>query len=77
MSPELSSLIDGLAEDVKPQVEQIEKSLPTTKNHYGDYMSLLSNFKDNKTLALMMLALIRAGANRQGVHDAYKIINGS
>ena len=71
------ALIADLAGDLKPEVERIESSIQTTQNHYGRYMSLLTGFGDTKQkLYLISLALIKAGANRQGIASALKIIEG-
>ena len=71
----LKQLVTGLAEDLKPEVVKIEKKFATTKNRYGDYMALISAVaKDERTAKLIVLALIEAGANREGVTDAMRII---
>jgi hypothetical protein len=74
---ELDTLIADLAEDFRPQVLKIEASIPTTKNHYGQYMSLLSQMaKDDKNLAMVFsLALVKAGANREGIKSALRILS--
>jgi hypothetical protein len=71
---ELDTLIADLAEDFRPQVLKIEGSIPTTKNHYGRYMSLLYQMaKDDKNLAMVFsLALVKAGANREGIKSALR-----
>ena len=73
---ELDTLIADLADDFRPQVLKIETSIPTTKNHYGRYMELLCQMaKGDKNLAMVFsLAMIKAGANREGIKSALKIL---
>lgn len=70
----VKELIDSLAEEVRPEVEKIEKSLPMTKNHYGKYMEILSLWEKENIRKIMALSLVKAGANIQGVKDAMKIL---
>lgn len=72
----MEALIDDLANDFKPIVADIEKGIKTTQNNYGRYMSVLSQLgKGNRDHTnLFALALIKAGANRQGVGSAIKIL---
>lgn len=58
-------------------VKDIETQPPTTKNHYGDYMSALSKFQKKEEREQMALFLIFLGANKDGVIDAMKILGGS
>ena len=69
-----ASLIADLAADFRPVVQEIEASLATTRNHYGRYGQLLSGLsKGDKTVAnVLFLAFEAAGANAQGLRDAYK-----
>jgi len=73
MTHEANKLIEDLVTELKSSVDNIEKSLPTTKNHYGDYMAMLAMFDDNKR-KVIALALVRCGANKQGVIDAYNLL---
>jgi hypothetical protein len=75
MNQALESLLNDLASDIKPEVFKIESGLETTRNHYGEYMQILSKFEGNKRI-LISLALLRANANYQGMQDALKILNG-
>ena len=72
----LEKLISDLAQDLRPEVERIEKGIKTTQNNYGHYMALISTVsKGNKGLAkLLSLALVRAGANPQGVASAMQFV---
>ena len=79
MTPEekkalVDKLVGELVEDLKPEVTRIEASVATTMNHYGDYGSLLSTLGKGhaSNTQLFALALIRAGASRQGVADGLR-----
>lgn len=70
----LDSMILDLASDLEPLVSEIESGTKTTKGNYGRYMGLLSALANNKESAqIMALAMIKAGANKQGVSDGLKI----
>jgi hypothetical protein len=75
MNQALESLLNDLAATLKPEVIKIESGLETTRNHYGEYMHILSRFEGGKRITIA-LALIRANANYRGVQDALKILNG-
>jgi hypothetical protein len=71
----LNKLIDDLASDMKDAVTQIESGFKTTQNNYGRYMQLLSTLAKNKAEGqVFALALIKAGANRQGVSSALQVM---
>ena len=71
----LKTLITELASDFKPSVKKIETSIKTTQDHYGDYMGLLSTLAKTKQHAqIFALALIEAGANRNGVSSAMRVL---
>lgn len=73
MNAEQTAILKDIAKDLEPMVRDIESSAMTTKNHYGDYMSVLSLIGgDNDHKRFMALALIDAGANKQGVRDALR-----
>ena len=61
-----------LVAQLEGQIKRIESSIPTTMNHYGDYMGLLSSFGDKKEA--MAKILILCGANSQGVTDALRFV---
>lgn len=71
---ELNTLIEELATDLKPVVSEIESSIATTRHNYGRYGSLLNQLsKGSKQAAdLLALAMIKAGAHKQGVADGLK-----
>ena len=71
MTEQAERLIRSLAKDLGPLVEEIEAGVPTTKDNYNRYMSVLSGFKGNYRLACAV-ALIRAGAPRAGVNTALR-----
>lgn len=67
------SVVTDLADGMVDLVKKIESKLsPTTRNHYGDYMAIILQLADGKKTVsnIVALALIQAGANRQGVLDA-------
>lgn len=69
------TLITDLALDFAPAVKEIENGIATTRNNYGRYGSLLNQLsKGNRnTACFLSLAMIKAGANSQGVADGLKI----
>jgi hypothetical protein len=68
------TLVNGLADDFRPLVQKIESSIATTKNHYGRYGQILTQFGkgDRKITQVIFLALERAGANPQGLRDGFR-----
>jgi hypothetical protein len=75
----INSMIDEFSKDpeIVDFVKKTEKSLATTQNHYGKYMSFLTPFSSKPvTLYIMSRALIGAGANAQGVGSALRVIKG-
>ncbi len=71
----LDQRIDNIAETLKDAVADIEATkFPTTQNNYGTYMALFSQSCDDVGQArILAMALIRAGANKQGVNAALKV----
>ena len=79
MKPEAKALLDNLAKelvvDLKPVVDKIEASTPTTKNHYGKYLNILMPLTgDSVKYYCVAKGLILAGANRQGMDAALKYL---
>jgi RNA binding exosome subunit len=70
---EQKKALNEALELVKPIVKRIEASIPSTKNHYGDYMAVLSMDKDPMQMKKMAALLILAGANKEGVSAALKL----
>ena len=84
LDPAIQVAIDSLVPEVKPVVENIEKSIKTTQNHYGRYMSALSQFAGNesdqqRTIMLFVISesMLKAGANQAGIDSAMSILTGS
>lgn len=70
---EMAELLTKIVEDIKPIVAKIEKLPPTTRNHYGDYMAVLSQTEEPRIRKRLAAILVIAGANEQGVADALKL----
>jgi len=76
---EVQTLLNVLGQDLKDTVRRIEDGPKLTKDHYGEYMSFLSNFEGNTYICTMALALVEAGRvigkdNRDGVRSALQIM---
>jgi len=69
----VKSLGEESVVDLENKIEKIESSIPTTQNHYGNYMSLLSKFQGENRMAMANLFVLM-GANKKGVVDALKNI---
>lgn len=74
MSVELlkQHLGEELVQQLQKQIQDIENSIPTTKNHYGRYMAILSSYGEQKKV--MAAILVTLGANKQGVMDALRLV---
>ena len=58
------------------QVERIKNKIPTTQNHYGDYLALITTLIGEKIPKQISRDLIiKAGGNFEGINSAYQIIN--
>ena len=70
-------VITSVADDLREHVAKIEAGIATTQNHYGDYMNLIMSVAtdDANVRKIIALALIRAGANREGVLSALKAVS--
>jgi|TARA_R100000093_G_C1944737_1_gene73810 hypothetical protein len=69
-------LMNETVTDLKPIVQSIERdAMSLTQGNYGEYLKLLSqpHCKDETMAKFLALALIRAGANQQGVRNALAI----
>ena len=54
------------------QIKRIETSVPTTKDHYGDYMAALSGMnKETKYDAANLMLYL--GANQEGLKNALRL----
>ena len=61
---------------LEKQVKRIKNKIPTSKNHYADYLLLLTTLiseKIPKNIARDLI--IKAGGNFEGINSAYQIIN--
>jgi len=65
---------ETLFNELQEQIEKIENSVPTTKNHYGQYMAILSHYGDEKKRIGLSNILLILGANRQGIIDALSVL---
>ena len=74
-TPNIDKLVSSIAEDLREIVADTEASIATTRNHYGDYLTIITQLsKGNKAAAgVISLALKEAGANHQGVNDALRV----
>lgn len=74
----LQAIIADLATDpdIVATVKAIESDkLPTTRNNYGRYLAALSPAaKEPNTCRIMAMAMVKAGANKQGIYDALQIL---
>lgn len=79
---ELDKVINELAQIYRPLVESIEAKPQLTKGRYGDYMLAIERLaemlgKGQATTSVYIsigLALQRAGANKDGVKAALRIM---
>jgi len=70
----LDALVLQLTEEVRPFVKRTESSLPTTKDHYGDYLGFLTSVGTETRIKIVAVALIHAGANKIGVASALRLL---
>ena len=78
-NPAMRSAIADLTPDMKPIVKDIESGIKTTQDHYGNYMASLSRLvpdSNDRMLFVVSCAMIKAGANENGVNSALRIISG-
>jgi hypothetical protein len=78
MNPQVAKLISEMADELRPSIAELEAAPAATMNHYGAYMGIIGRIaKEDKGFAkVAVLALIAAGANREGVVAAYKLCFG-
>ena len=71
---QIEKFIQEIANDFIPLITEIENSIETTQNHYGDYLQLINQISDNPQIQkLLATALIVAGANIAGISAAMSI----
>jgi hypothetical protein len=73
MTPENRKKLEEMIAEFRPIVARIEDGLEVTQGHYGEYLTLLSG---NKSPAMTIYILAKAGANDYGLSWAYKLITG-
>lgn len=68
----ISALFDGIKDELEAMVQNIESKLPTTQDHYGSYMGLITSMHDDTRLQKPVIAelLIKAGGNQNGITNA-------
>ena len=67
-------IVTDLAKDFGPVVDEIENTkIKTTQNNYAKYMGFIQEMSKNNeaTMVIVGLALIKAGANYNGVKAAW------
>lgn len=78
-------MFDDLVQIMRPLVEAIESTAPTTVNHYGEYITTLTRAADtlaevlhdkprHEIYIVLGAAMFRAGANPQGLRAALRIL---
>lgn len=72
MTIQQQELIDEVVNELRPVVQKIENGMRTTKDLYGEYMSLLASYPVDQRKIIAIL-LIKAGANIEGVKWALKL----
>ena len=61
---------------LEKQVKRIKNKIPTSKNHYADYLLLLTTLIGEKLPKQISRDLIiKAGGNFEGINSAYQVIN--
>lgn len=74
----MDAYIRETAKALRDIVAEIELKPATTRNYYGDYMSLIIQLNERRHAPLFWGAcLIKAGANGQGVRDALEVLGHS
>ena len=74
----IDTMLDKLADTLRPIVAAIEASPATTQDHYGDYMAAIDRVArklgtPTQTICVAIgIALQRAGAPRSGVQSALR-----
>ena len=68
-------LLDELAQDLKPVVDEIENcKVKSTQNNYGRYLALISTYAQNEEVAVIVSeGMRRAGGNAAGIAAALRV----
>ena len=65
---------DLVGEDLIQAMQEINDSPLTTRNHYGKYLSILTDLKPLVGLGMAKALMIKAGGNIAGISDACRIM---
>ena len=65
---------DLVGEDLIQAMQEINDSPLTTRNHYGKYLSILTDLKPLVGLSMAKALMIKAGGNTAGISDACRIM---
>jgi hypothetical protein len=73
----LSEMLKELEPKASAMVKAIEAQPKVTKDHYGEYLTVLTRAQDEHSLVaakVLAIALLKAGANQQGLRAALSIM---
>jgi hypothetical protein len=73
----LSEMLRELEPEASAMVKAIEAKPMVTKDHYGEYLTVLSRVQDEHSLMaakVLAIAMMKAGANQQGLRAALSIM---
>jgi len=65
---------DLVGEDLIQAMQAINNSPLTTRNHYGNYLAILTDLKPLVGLGMAKALMIKAGGNTTGISDACRIM---
>ena len=63
-----------VGEDLIQAMQAINESPLTTRNHYGKYLSILTDLKPLVGLSMAKALMIKAGGYTAGISDACRIM---
>lgn len=66
-------LVQEVVDGLRSFVVETEAGVATTRNHYGEYMSIIMAVDGVDHRRAVAAALISVGANKQGVGDALRL----
>ena len=67
-------IIKEMSKSVQEEVHEIETSIETSECHYGRYLNILTDIEGASERVICALILVEAGANKDSVHAAMKIL---
>lgn len=73
LSPDLQNSIKVLAKNLTPILDELHAMPPSSKNYYANYLAILTAHKPERA-KLIAIAMLYAGANKDGIQDALKLI---